>query len=349
MNTIRACGALLAVPILAIAMTGCDIDWTNVFDGNDNGSGNDNTVAVADTEVAGLNVAVSDYLFTRTFNNLQQAIERRNYDQTLTVDLQAEADAAGRDIRPTRVIMYEDPQRMTPIIAADRRAGLDLPPAILVYRTGDGAGDPAIDPAIGPANGLPGLDSGNVGVAYNSSDYLAARYDVADARDALDGLAEDIATWVGDAVASNGVSRAGGVDGIGRGEGIVDRISDRDFATTLDQLIDAINDNDDLELLQQFDHRAAAHAIGSMLDDNDDPATLVVFDAGAEQARMIAGGQTVAVDLPMRILVSEDTDGAVHVNYSKPGYLADRHGLDVPDAIDDLDGIMRDLVDKAID
>lgn len=322
MKATRARWLLMGLLILIVVLGGCKIDWLNTFG---NHKSNDNTAKVGNTNVPGLDVAVSDYQFAQTYTNLEQAIVRNNYYKTLKADLQAEASNAGRDIRPTSVILYEDPSRMTPIIAADRRAGLDLPPAMLVYQD----------------------SKDNVGVAYNSSDYLAARYNLAAARDALDGLGQDEATLVNDA-SGHDVSRTGSVSGISQGEGLVDRTSGHNFDTTLANLIKAIQNDSGLQLLQQFDHQAAAHSIGSMLDANDDPSTLVVFDAGAEQARVIAGGQTVAVDLPVRILVSQGTDGTVHVSYSKPSYLESRHNLAASTAISDLDSTLRHLVSKAV-
>ncbi|MGB7757184.1 MAG: DUF302 domain-containing protein [Salinisphaera sp.] len=321
MNVTRARWPLMGLLVL-IVLGGCKIDWFNTFGNHNN---NDNTAPVDNTNVPGLDVAVSDYQFAPTYTNLEQAIDRNNYDKTLKADLQAEAIRAGRDIRPTSLILYEDPNRMTPIIAADRRAGLDLPPAMLVYQD----------------------SKDNVGVAYNSSAYLAARYNLADAQDALDGLGQDEATLANDASGQD-ISRTGSVSGISEGEGLVDRTSGHDFDTTLANLIKAIKNDSGLQLLQQFDHQAAAHSIGSMLDANDDPSTLVVFDAGAEQARVIAGGQTVAVDLPVRILVSQGTDGTVHVSYSKPSYLQSRHHVAASTAISDLDRTLRDLVSKAV-
>lgn len=345
-KTIRRRGPLIAGLLLVIAVTGCNIDWLDVFDTDGGGSGSDNTADVDDTDIAGLDVATSDYGFTQTYSNLEQAIRGRSDYQNQAVDLQARADDADQDIRPTRVILFADPNRMTPIIAADRRAGLDLPPAMLVYQTDDDktANNATEDNAISSSND----ESSNVGVAYNSRDYLAARYAVDDASDALDGLDDDEAHLVADA-SGNDVSRHGGVDDINRHDGIVDRTSDDDFDTTLDALVDAIEDDDDLTLLARFDHRQAAHRVGSMLDDNDDPSTLVVFDAGAEQARVIGAGQTAAVDLPVRILVSRDSDGTVHLDYNKPDYLDDRHDLRGASAVDDLDDTLSDLVDKVID
>ena len=322
MNSTRARGSLLGLLVLIVVLGGCKIDWLDTF-GKHHSNGN--TSSVAKTNVAGLDVAASDYQFAQTYDNLGQAIDRNNYYKTLKTDLQARASDAGRDIRPTSVILFEDANRTTPIIAADRRAGLDLPPAMLVYQDA----------------------KDNVGVAYNSSDYLAARYSLGDAQDALDGLSQDEATLANDA-SGNDVSRKGSVAGISQGDGIVDRASGHGFDTTLGNLIKAIKDNNDTQLLQQFDHRAAAHSIGSMLDANDDPSTLVVFDAGAEQARVIAGGQTVAADLPVRILVSQSSNGTVHVSYNKPSYLESRHNIDASSAISDLDSTLRALVSKAV-
>ncbi|MGN8158213.1 DUF302 domain-containing protein [Salinisphaera sp. SWV1] len=321
-TTIRALITILAALLCVGALAGCKIDWLDALGIHKH---NDNTARVGNTNVPGLDVAVSDYGFAQTYANLEQAMGSNNYYRTLKTDLQSEAGNAGRSIRPTRVILYQDPGRMTPLIAADRRAGLDLPPAMLVYQD----------------------SRNNVGVAYNSSDYLAARYDLAAAKDALDGLGRDEATLANDASGQN-ISRTGSVSSIGQGEGLVDRTSAHGFDTTLANLISAIKNNSNLQLLQQFDHRAAAHSIGSMLDANDDPSTLVVFDAGAEQARVIAGGQTVAVDLPARILVSQDTDGTVNVSYSQPSYLETRHNVAAANAIRDFDGTLRSLVGKAV-
>lgn len=319
---------VIAMPLLVFGLTACDIDWSDVFDSSDN---DDNTADIEDTDISGLDVAVSDYQFDQTYQNLADRVDRQNYYRVVSVDLAARAADTDEDIRPTRVILYDDANRITPIIAADRRAGLDLPPAVLVYRDDDDSDN-----------------NDNVGVAYNSSDYLAARYDVADAQEALDALESDQESLVAD-VAGNDISRQGRVDTVSQGQGLVDRTSDNDFDTTLDQLVEAIGDDNDLQLVAQIDHREAAREIGSMLDANDDPSTLVIFNAGRSQARLIAGGQTVAVDLPVRMLVSQDTDGVVHINYSQPRYLEDRHDLDTDNAADDLRDTLRDLVDDAID
>ncbi|WP_423822189.1 DUF302 domain-containing protein [Salinisphaera sp. SPP-AMP-43] len=319
---------VIVIPLLVVGLTACDIDWSDTFDSSDN---DDNTADIEDTDIPGLDVAISDYQFDQTYQNLADRVDRQNYYRVVSVDLAAEAADTDEDIRPTRVILYDDANRITPIIAADRRAGLDLPPAVLVYRDDDDNDN-----------------NDNVGVAYNSSDYLAACYDVADAQDALDALESDQESLVAD-VAGNDISRQGRVDTLSEGQGLVDRTSDNDFDTTLDQLVEAIGDDNDLQLVAQIDHREAARQIGSMLDANDDPSTLVIFNAGRPQARLIAGGQTVAVDLPVRMLVSQDTDGVVHINYSQPRYLEDRHDLDTDNAADDLRDTLRDLVDDAID
>ena len=140
----------------------------------------------------------------------------------------------------------------------------------------------------------------------------------------------------------------GATDGITEGEGITRQTSDRSFSDTVDNLQQAIDDRDDVSLLGQFDHAAAAQAAGTMLTANNDPAILYVIDATDVISRLIAGGQTVAVDLPIRILVSQNANGRVSVYHDTAAYLVARHDLDdVDDAVDTLDALLDDLVEQA--
>ncbi len=44
---------------------------------------------------------------------------------------------------------------------------------------------------------------------------------------------------------------------------------------------------------------------------------------------LIVAAPTVALDLPLRVLVWEGEDGTVWVGYNRPEYLAERHGVPV--------------------
>jgi len=355
MSVNRRILSCFVVVALLLVVAGCDADWVDIFgsSNNNNDSNRDNTSVVADTDVAGLAVAVSDNNFTATQQALVTAVDNRQSSigapQALAIALQTQANSAlnasngnggvlpgntmtgtggnnaNLNVRPTQVLLYSNPSQGTPILNADPRAGLDLPPALLVYQDSENS----------------------VGVAYDSAAYYRARYDVADADDALDALQQD-ARSLAEAAAGSDVSVDGDADDIRRGQGIVSRDSNDDFNTTLARLINAIGDDNSLELITQVDQRQAALGAGLMLGNNDNQSTLVLFDGGANSARLLASGQTLGIDLPLRMLVSEADNGDVTVYYNAPDYLATRHQIDNRDnARDDLADTLSDLADVA--
>lgn len=331
---------LAAVGVLCLLWTlaGCDIDWTDAFSGDgDNDSSRDNTTEVADTDTPGLDVAVSDDGVTPTEERLQTAIRQQQnatgingsafsrIDLTDLASRPPSGDDNGVSVRPTRVMLYNDASRTTPLINADPRAGLDLPPTMLVYQD----------------------RNDDVGVAYDNEAYYKSRYDISEADDAVDALADN-AQSLAQTAAGNDVSIEGGASDTSSDQGIVSEESDDDFSTTLDRLLDAIGSDDSLALIDQIDQRAAALDVGLMLGDNDNQSTLVLLDAGENVARLLSGGQTVGIDLPERILVSEANDGTVTLYYNAPGYLADRHRIEGrDDAVDALGDTLSDLAATA--
>lgn len=326
---------------LLLTLSACNIDWLDEFGNSDNDSDSsqDNTSVVDDTDIAGLNVAVSGDDFTTTFQRLRNAVVSQqsslgiNQGALTGIDLQDLANRPPSDdedpvsIRPTRVVFYNDAVRTTPIINADPRAGLDLPAALLIYQD----------------------SNGDVGVAYDNAAYFKRRYDVSDADDAIDALTDD-AQSLAQTAAGNDVSVQGSTDQISRADGVIERVSNDDFPTTLNRLIGAINDDDSLDLLGQIDQRAAAINVGLTLGNNDNQSTLVLFHAGQNMARLLSGGQTVGIDLPERMLVSEADDGSVTLYYNAPDYLIDRHQIEGrANAADDLADTLSNLADTATD
>ena len=57
------------------------------------------------------------------------------------------------------------------------------------------------------------------------------------------------------------------------------------------------------------------------------PTGLVILGNPAAGTPLMAATQTVAIDLPLKILAFEDTDGHTWVAYNDPAYLQRRHGF----------------------
>lgn len=57
------------------------------------------------------------------------------------------------------------------------------------------------------------------------------------------------------------------------------------------------------------------------------PTMLLIFGSPKAGTPLMLAAPSVALDLPLKILVSEDADGRVWMSYDSPDYLAGRHGV----------------------
>ena len=57
------------------------------------------------------------------------------------------------------------------------------------------------------------------------------------------------------------------------------------------------------------------------------PTKLLIFGSPEAGTPLMLAAPSVAIDLPLKILVSEDDQGQVWVSYNSPEYVGQRHGL----------------------
>ena len=57
------------------------------------------------------------------------------------------------------------------------------------------------------------------------------------------------------------------------------------------------------------------------------PTKLLIFGNPKAGTPLMLAAPSVAIDLPLKILVWEDTAGKVWISYNSPAYLQARHGL----------------------
>ena len=105
------------------------------------------------------------------------------------------------------------------------------------------------------------------------------------------------------------------------GNGMTVIESQHGVAETEERLIEAVEGNG-LTVMAQVDHQANAKTV-----DMEMPATrLVIFGNPAAGTQLMKCAPTVAIDLPMKMLIWEDGD-TVKVAYNTAGYLVERHGI----------------------
>lgn len=97
---------------------------------------------------------------------------------------------------------------------------------------------------------------------------------------------------------------------IERPAGIVETASAYDFTTTLDRLSDAF-EKASLKIFARIDHSAAATQAGLSM-----PRTIVlIYGSPQSGTPLMLQTPTLALDLPLRVLVREDSSGRTMVAY----------------------------------
>jgi len=76
------------------------------------------------------------------------------------------------------------------------------------------------------------------------------------------------------------------------------------------------------------------------------PMRQIVFGNPRVGTRLVVAAPTVALDLPLRVLIFEDADGAVWLAYNDAEYLRERHQL--PDGLAVNIAVLPELVARAI-
>ena len=74
-------------------------------------------------------------------------------------------------------------------------------------------------------------------------------------------------------------------------------------------------------------------------------AKLLIFGSPQAGTPLMLAAPTIAIDLPLKILVSEDSQGNVWLTYNAPEYLQQRHG--VPQDLLHNIAVIESLVSKA--
>jgi len=76
-------------------------------------------------------------------------------------------------------------------------------------------------------------------------------------------------------------------------------------------------------LFALVDHSGEAEKVGMKMP----PTKLVIFGSPKAGTPLMLAAPSVAIDLPLKILVREDPEGKVWISYNSPAFLQERHDL----------------------
>jgi uncharacterized protein (DUF302 family) len=105
-------------------------------------------------------------------------------------------------------------------------------------------------------------------------------------------------------------------------KGLTTLQSTSNFATTQKRARTAVQRNK-MKVVAQVDHRANARSAKMDIP----PSKLFLINDPKMSAELIKAEPTMAIDLPLKMLVWEDEQGQTHVTYDDPEAIARRHGV----------------------
>jgi len=78
-----------------------------------------------------------------------------------------------------------------------------------------------------------------------------------------------------------------------------------------------------VKLFAVIDHGGEAAAAGLHMP----PTKVAIFGSPKAGTPLMLASPSVAIDLPLKLLIAENADGAVSVTWNAPEWLGERHGL----------------------
>jgi len=109
---------------------------------------------------------------------------------------------------------------------------------------------------------------------------------------------------------------------IATSKGIVDKPSNHSVDETVEKLKNILQSKG-VTLFALVDHSGEAEKVGMKMR----PTKLLIFGSPKAGTPLMLAAPSVAIDLPLKILVWEDGSGKVWVSYNSPEYLKERHSL----------------------
>jgi uncharacterized protein (DUF302 family) len=109
---------------------------------------------------------------------------------------------------------------------------------------------------------------------------------------------------------------------VNKSNGIIDTPSNHSVDQTIEKLRGILQAKA-VTLFALVDHSGEAEKVGMKMP----PTKLLIFGSPKAGTPVMLAAPSVAIDLPLKILIWQDVQGKVWVSYNSPDYLRERHNL----------------------
>jgi uncharacterized protein (DUF302 family) len=125
--------------------------------------------------------------------------------------------------------------------------------------------------------------------------------------------------------------------------GLIKIQSTYDVDTTAERFRNALQEKG-MTIFARINHAEGAEKVGIKLH----PTELVIFGNPKVGSPLMVCSQSAAIDLPQKVLISEDENNQVWLTYNAPAYLVKRHAITGCDAaIEKIDKALAKFAQKA--
>lgn len=111
--------------------------------------------------------------------------------------------------------------------------------------------------------------------------------------------------------------------------GIITKKSDMTFEETYKTLKNSLDEKSAISIMAEVDHQKNAENSGLELL----PTKIIIFGNPKLGTPLMQEKQSIAIDLPQKILVWENSVGDVFVSYNDPYFIAERHSIENNDEV----------------
>jgi len=233
------------------------------------------------------------------YENLKNIFDKnKNVGVVAEINHAQNAKSVGVNLIPTQAIFFGNPKLGTPLMQANPLVGLDLPQKMLFFKN----------------------ENGNQ-ILYNDIAYLNQRYALANHPNltTISNTLESLVQKIGeDSSVEHKTSE------ISKHQGIVTKKSAQNFNTTLNKLMSLLRNHKALKVIATLDHQSNAKKADMELT----PSFLVVFGNPEMGSPLMQTTQSIALDLPQKILVWENAEDEVFVSYNDIYFIQKRHQLE---------------------
>ncbi len=131
---------------------------------------------------------------------------------------------------------------------------------------------------------------------------------------------------------------------INKEEGVITKISSKNFEHTYKSLKEVISNNPNLNIVAELDHKANAATVDLKIN----PTKVILFGNPKLGTPLMKNAQIIGLDLPQKMLVWEDDEGIVRVSYNDPKHVTLRYGFNHNEEVLDTIAVALDSIsDKA--